>query len=72
MINLKNWFSSPCFDRTLKLGRLEVQARMRRNDGFMGRFGGGWNWELGFQIGRRCLLINLLVMSVRFTYTEEK
>lgn len=61
-------FSSICFNKTLRLGRLEIQFRMRRNDGLMGRFGGGWNWELGFQVGPRCVIFNLLVMTARLTW----
>lgn len=44
----------------------------------MGRFGGGWQWELGFQTGSLSpqqlkeygftLIINLLVASIRINY----
>ena len=30
-----------------------------------GRFGGGWNWELGFQASRSTLILNVLVFSIR-------
>lgn len=30
-----------------------------------GRFGGGWQWELGFQIGGSTIIINLLFCSLR-------
>lgn len=33
----------------------------------MGRFGGGFQWEVGFQLGGRTLIINLLVASIRIT-----
>ena len=28
----------------------------------MGRFGGGWDWAMGFQAGGRTLLLNLLIL----------
>lgn len=33
----------------------------------MGRFGGGWQWKLGFQAnsGFRTIIFNLLVFSIR-------
>lgn len=31
----------------------------------LGRFGGGWNWKVGFQIGGRTLIISLLIGSIR-------
>lgn len=34
------------------------------------RFGGGWNWKLGFQIGGKTLIVNLLVCYVRFDWID--
>lgn len=31
-----------------------------------GRFGGGWNWKLGFQAGSKTLIISLLICELRF------
>ena len=50
---------------TLILGRLKCQY-MRRTNSLLGRFGGCWNWALGFQAGASTLIINCLVFSVRF------
>lgn len=36
-----------------------------RKAGLMGRFGGGWNWVLGFQASGPTLILNLLVVSLR-------
>lgn len=44
---------------------LKVDFEQRKKSSPMGRFGGGWNWELGFQIGKSDIIINLLVMSIR-------
>lgn len=37
----------------------------------MGRFGGGWNWNLGFQAGGRCIIFNLLWGSIRITWGKK-
>jgi len=35
---------------------------------FWGRFGGGWNWKLGFQLGYGTLIISLLVFDIRVNF----
>ncbi len=37
----------------------------KRWPAFLGRFGGGWNWSLGFKAGGKCIVFNLLVGSIR-------
>jgi len=53
------------------LGRLRVVFEWRRGE-FWGRFGGGWNWKFGFQIGGTCLILNLLFCSLRFEIMEQR
>lgn len=47
--------------------RLTIEIEQRDCKSPAGRFGGGWNWELGFQLGGHDLIINLLVFSIRFS-----
>ena len=49
-----------------QIGRLKMTFHWRSKKNPMGRFGGGWNWELGFQVGSRTTIVNLLVCSLRF------
>lgn len=35
-----------------------------------GRFGGGWNYILGAQVGRKTFLLNLLVLSIRIDFAK--
>lgn len=35
-----------------------------------GRFGGGWNWCLGFKAGGDTLIINLLIFSLTFSLSK--
>lgn len=48
-----------------KICRLRVVFDFVSKDCVMGRFGGGWDWEVGFQVGGRTILFNLLVFSLR-------
>lgn len=57
------------FDREFSLGRLKVNPSMRGTK-CMGRFGGGWNWSLGFVAGGSTVIFNLLVMSVRVSWNK--
>lgn len=45
-----------------------ISFNMRKKSEIFGRFGGGWNWQLGFQIGGSTIIINLLVASVRIWF----
>ncbi|MGW8593202.1 hypothetical protein ACWGLC_16045 [Dietzia sp. NPDC055877] len=46
-------------------GRYAFKYEHRSTDNAMGRFGGGWDWELGFQASRNELIVNMLVASLR-------
>jgi hypothetical protein len=53
-------------DRELEVGRLQIKYTRRRKSEFWGRFGGGWNWKLGFQAGGNSIIFNLLIASLSF------
>lgn len=42
-----------------------VKFQMRKKPFIMGRFGGGWNFVLGVQVGSSSVILNLGVMMVR-------
>ena len=44
----------------------KIKFQYREKNNLWGRFGGGWNWKLGFQAGGSSLIINLLVMTISF------
>ena len=48
----------------MKIGRLVVKYFRRSSKEFWGRFGGGWNWKIGVQVGGRTVLISLLVCEI--------
>ena len=53
-------------ERKLEIGRLQIRYLRRRKSELWGRFGGGWNWEFGFQAGGRTIIFNLLIASLSF------
>lgn len=65
---LGHWFSGSIMrNRYWKrcFGRIMVTYEQRSKHNAMGRFGGGWQWEVGIQAGPSEAIINLLVASVR-------
>jgi hypothetical protein len=46
--------------------KLSVEYSHRSPDCFMGRFGGGWNWMVGFRAGGRTLILHCLVFDLIF------
>lgn len=62
-----NWHSPYIFDKRYQIGRLRISAKMRSSNGLMGRFGGGWQWKLGLQLGSSTLIVSLLVMELIFS-----
>lgn len=54
--------------KTVRLGRLFVTADrwFERQTGWC-RFGGGWKWKLGVDIGGKTVIVNLIWGLVRFS-----
>lgn len=46
---------------------LDWKFECNSSKGSFGRFGGGWNWVVGIQIGGGALMINLLIASLRIS-----
>lgn len=52
-------------DRRMKRPEeISVRVTARSRHAPMGRFGGGWQWAVGFQLGGGTLILRLLVFSV--------
>lgn len=49
-----------------EFGRLAISFSWRSPKNFMGRFGGGWNWNVGIVASRNTVLLHLLVCTLRF------
>jgi hypothetical protein len=53
-------------------GRVNFTYEHRSKDNLWGRFGGGWQWELGFQASSSTIIFNLLVSSLRVSWYHPK
>lgn len=56
-------------DRTVKhmiLGKVSITYSHKKPSELWGRFGGGWNWKLGFQASRTMVIFSLLVAELIF------
>lgn len=68
----KPWASPFSIRKQFALRRLEVAFTARSSAGHMGRFGGGWNWKLGVQIGGTTALFSLLIAELSITIHKSK
>src|SRR5690348_4122430 len=57
--------------RNWNIGRWEIKFEWRSKKNLWGRFGGGWNWNFGFQAGGSTVLFNLLVASLKISHREK-
>jgi hypothetical protein len=62
------WHSDEIINWKRQYGRLKVSFRMRKNNGAMGRMGGGWLWKFGIEAARGELLFNLFVAVLRVSW----
>ena len=58
--------------RKAQIGRLRIRYSRRRKKELWGRFGGGWNWAIGFEAGGTTLLVHLLISSISFNWRKEE
>ena len=65
------WFSKYIANKKICIGKIEMCFQIRSSQGVMGRFGGGWNWKLGFQAGGRTIIISLLVAELTIRIKKE-
>lgn len=52
------------FYKRIRLGNLNISVSWRSSKHLWGRFGGGWQWALGFEVAKRTLNLNCLVFSI--------
>jgi hypothetical protein len=57
--------------RDWRWGRWNFSYRRRSSKNLWGRFGGGWNWKLGVDIGGSSVILNLLVSTLRIERVKQ-
>ncbi len=55
-----------------RLWRFEFTFNWRSKSNLMGRFGGGWNWQFGFEAGGGTIIFCFLVCSLRIEFQKRK
>ncbi len=50
---------------------LDIRFRWRSKKNLWGRFGGGWNWALGFQASGRTVHLMLLIFTITISKPKE-
>lgn len=54
-------------DKNFNIGHVKCEITWKTSANLWGRFGGGWNWQIGAQWSKTTIIIKLLVMSVRLS-----
>jgi hypothetical protein len=70
---LRNWYENTetgravpePFEKKWQWGRLKFSYEHRSSKEFWGRFGGGWQYKIGVDIGSSTVLIHLVVSTLR-------
>lgn len=57
--------------REWQVGRMAIMFHWRSKKNLWGRFGGGWNWNLGFEAGGSTVILNLLICSLRINKVKK-
>lgn len=67
VVHLNKTWPKKRVKRNWQIGRLEIFYNRGSKDNLWGRFGGGWQWKAGFQLGGRTLIIMLLIAELGFS-----
>ena len=59
-------------NKTWRIGKLQINYNWCSSKNLWGRFGGGWNWELGIQVGGKTVILNCLIFKIRFDIIKEE
>lgn len=51
-------------NKIFTFGKWNIRYSHRSKNNFWGRFGGGWNWKLGIQIGGSTIIMSLLIAEI--------
>lgn len=72
IIRLNKLIGIKGIDNRWQLGRFRFRFEWRSSKNLWGRFGGGWNWKMGFQMGSSTIIFNLLVASFSITLENQR
>lgn len=58
--------------KKITIRNLEITFTWNSKKNLWGRFGGGWNWKLGFMASGRTIIFSLLICDIRFYLKRRK
>ncbi len=51
-------------NKQILIGKFDIRIEKRSKNNLWGRFGGGWNWVLGIEVGKTTIIINWLIGQI--------
>jgi len=60
------------FIKKIRFGNWRISLEKREKDNLWGRFGGGWNWKLGFQWGKDVFIFYWFVGTLNIRKKSKK
>ncbi len=61
-----------CHTREWRIRDRRVRYQRKTADEPLGRFGGGWQWEVGFQVAGSTVILNFLIFSLRIERKKKR
>ena len=58
--------------KRFRICNLNISFHARSSKNLWGRFGGGWQWALGFEASKSTLLLNCLVFTIMIWREKKK
>lgn len=56
------------WNKKWRVWKFNFNLEYRSGKNAWGRFGGGWNYELGIQIGERTIILKFLIFMLRIDF----
>lgn len=66
------WEPSYHFYKKKTFKHFIISCDMRDRKSVWGRFGGGWNWKVGFQLGGSTLVVSILLIEARISIRKKE
>ena len=64
MVALNKLWPKEEIRREWNIGKLSIEFCWRSSKNLWGRFGGGWNWKLGFAASGSTILLHILIFTI--------
>ena len=72
MVALNKLWPKDEIRKRVDIGKLSIRFHWRSSKNLWGRFGGGWNWALGFKASRSTIILRFLIFSIKVWKRKDK